>query len=127
MDITKICLIGIAGIIFAIFLRTHKPEYSVLISMVVCVLIFVFMLDKLEVVIGYIESVRSLIGIDDRFLTMILKMLGITYIAQFSSDFCKDAGYQAIAGQIEMFAKLSIMLVSMPVLMSLIETVGEFL
>ena len=54
-------------------------------------------------------------------------MVGITYIAQFSSGFCIDAGYQAIAAQIEIFGKLAILVVGMPVLLALLETIQEFL
>ena len=50
-----------------------------------------------------------------------------TYIAEFASGICKDAGYQTIAGQIETFAKLTILALGMPVLTALLETVREFL
>ena len=45
----------------------------------------------------------------------------------FSSGICKDAGYQAIAAQIEIFGKLAILVVGMPVLLALLETIQEFL
>ena len=54
-------------------------------------------------------------------------MIGITYIGQFASGICKDAGYQATGAQIELFCKLSIMVLSMPVLLALLETIQEFL
>ena len=50
-------------------------------------------------------------------------MVGITYIAEFASGICKDAGYQTIAGQIETFVKLTILALGMPVLTALLETV----
>ena len=56
-----------------------------------------------------------------------LKMIGITYIAEFSSSICKDAGYQTIAVQIEIFCKLTILALGMPVLLALLETIQEFL
>ena len=56
-----------------------------------------------------------------------LKMIGITYIAEFSSGICKDAGYQTIAAQIEIFSKLTILAMGLPVLLALLETVQEFL
>ena len=46
---------------------------------------------------------------------------------RFASNICKDCGYQTIAGQIEMFAKLSILALGMPVLMAFMETIGELL
>ncbi len=69
----------------------------------------------------------EMIQIDHSYITMILKMVGITYIAEFASDICKDCGHQTIAGQIELFAKLSILVVGMPVLLAFMETVGEIL
>ena len=54
-------------------------------------------------------------------------MVGITYVSEFSVHLCKDAGYGAVAAQIEMFAKLSILVISMPVLMSFLDVIGEFL
>ena len=56
-----------------------------------------------------------------------LKMIGITYIAEFSSGICRDAGYQTIASQIEIFSKLTILALGMPVLLALLETIQEFL
>ena len=38
-----------------------------------------------------------------------------------------DAGYQAIAGQIEIFGKLTILAVSMPILLALLENMKGFL
>jgi stage III sporulation protein AD len=51
-------------------------------------------------------------------------MLGITYVADFSASVCREAGYGSVAGQIELFAKLSIVALSIPelwVLLRLIE------
>ena len=54
-------------------------------------------------------------------------MIGITYIGQFTSGICKDAGYGSIGNQIEVFSKLYIMVISMPVLLAVMETIHGFL
>lgn len=127
MDIVKIALMGIAGIFLAVMVRSYKAEYSLFISMAVCICIFLCLVSKLELILSYVDSLQSLIVLDNRYISTVIKMIGITYIAEFSVDLCKDAGYQAIAAQIEMFAKMSILLISMPLLMSFVETIGEFL
>lgn len=127
MDIVKIALIGIAGVFLALMVRSYKSEYSLFISMGACICIFIYLISKVEIILSYVDSIQSLVSIDNRYVQTVIKMIGITYIAEFSVDICKDAGYQAIAGQIEMFAKMSILLISMPVLMSFVETIGEFL
>ena len=74
-----------------------------------------------------VEQIQSFLTLDTEYIAIMLKMVGITYIAQFSSAICKDAGYQAIAAQIEIFGKLAILVVGMPVLLALLETIQEFL
>ena len=56
-----------------------------------------------------------------------MKMIGIAYVAEFSSGICRDAGYGSIGTQIEIFGKLSILAVSMPVVLALLETMEGFL
>ena len=64
---------------------------------------------------------------DMTYISTLLKMLGVTYVAEFSSGICKDAGYQTIAGQIEIFSKITILVLSMPILVALLKTIQDFL
>ena len=127
MDILKIAVLGIGGVLLALMLKQTKPEYSLFLSMSVCVCIFLYILSRLQTVFGYLQQLQALVNIDCVYLDTILKMLGITYITQFASDLCKDAGYSAVSGQIELFARISILFLSFPVLMALVEMIGEVL
>ena len=127
MDILKISIFGILAVLLALILKNCKPEYSAYISIAVCICIFLFAATKLEILIGYAKKMQSMIHLDEAYLTMILKMIGVTYVAEFASNICKDSGHQTIAGQIELFAKLSILAIGMPVMSAFIETIGELL
>ncbi len=127
MDVVKIGMMGIAGVLLAILLKKEKNEYGVLISMVVCIAIFFFFIHKMEVILAFVERLESMLSIDSSYIALILKMIGIAYIAGFAMDICKDAGYGAIGSQIEMFAKLSILAVSLPVLLTFLEVIGNIL
>ena len=61
------------------------------------------------------------------FFTALLKMLGITYLADFAASICKEAGYGSIAGQLELFAKISIIALSIPELTSLVRLIEKLL
>ena len=127
MDILKVSMFGISAVLLALILKSYRPEYSYYISIAVCICIFMFVGTKLELIIGYSEKMQSLIHLDNSYLEMILKMIGITYVAEFASNLCKDSGYHTIAGQIELFAKLSILAIGMPVMLAFMETIGELL
>ncbi len=127
MDIIRIAVLGIAGVLTAMILRKEKGEYSVFISMVVCICMFVYMLSKVETVLEFADRLSSMIMVDGRYIGMVIKMVGITYVAEFAINICKDAGYAAVANQIEVFAKISILVVSIPVLNVFLKTIGSFL
>lgn len=127
MDMIKIAMIGIAAVLLAIQMKSGKKEYELFVTMGACLCIFFFLMTKLETVVAAIGRMQSYIRLDSKYVAILIKMIGITYVAEFSSNLCKDAGYQAIAGQIEMFAKLSILAISMPVLLALLETISQFL
>ena len=56
-----------------------------------------------------------------------MKIVGVSYIAEFASHVCRDAGYGAVGSQIEIFGKLTVLAVSMPILTALLETLNDFL
>ena len=62
-----------------------------------------------------------------RSLASLMKIMGITYISDFSANLCRDAGYLAIAGQIEFFGKISILTISTPIILALLDTIAGFL
>ena len=72
-------------------------------------------------------KIQETLPVDTEYISTLVKMIGITYIGQFASGICKDAGYSTTAAQIELFCKLSVMVLSMPVLMALLKTIQEFM
>ncbi len=127
MDMIKIAMIGLAAALLAMQVKVGRPEYEIFITMAACLCIFFFLVTKLTIVIEAMNQIQGYIRLDSQYVAILLKMIGITYVAEFSSNLCRDAGYQAVAGQIEMFGKLSVLVISMPVLLALLETISQFL
>lgn len=127
MDIIKVGILGVAAVLLAIPLRKDKQEYSMFISMAVCICIFIYIITKVEIVLEFIQKLEGLVAIDTAYIGLVIKMVGITYAAEFAVNVCKDAGFGAIAGQVETFAKMSILVVSLPVLLALIDTIGSLM
>ncbi len=126
MDVMKIGMIGIAGVFLSVLLKEVKPAFSTLISITACMLIFFFLTEKLEYLAQTFQSLGEYLTLQNVYLKSLLKILGITYLADFSANICKDAGYRAVAGQIEIFGKLSILALSTPILAAILETVQKF-
>lgn len=127
MNIIQVGILGVAGILLAVQLKQEKSEVAVYLSIVISLLIFFGILDSLEVLVATVREIGTYIQIDSSYIITLVKMLGITYIAEFSSGLCKDAGYSAIATQIELFGKITILVLSLPILLALLRTIQEFL
>ncbi|MCF2553704.1 SpoIIIAC/SpoIIIAD family protein [Faecalicatena contorta] len=127
MDMVQIGVLGVAGALLAIQFKSGKAEYGIYISIALSLIIFFSVLGQLQTIIDALKTVGEYIRVDHLYIGTLVKMLGVTYIAEFSSGICKDAGYQTIALQIEIFGKLAVLILSMPVLMGLLDTVREFL
>lgn len=123
----KVAALGLVAVLLALQFKSGKSEYGIYIGFAGCLIIFLYGIRKLENILDALGTIQNYINISDTYIFLLLKIVGITYIAEFSSDLCKDAGYGAIAGQIEFVGKLSILTISMPVLISLLESIRNFL
>lgn len=127
MSVIQIAILGVIGVVFAIQLKQEKAEVAVYLCIVLSLIVFFTIFEQLEYLVNVIRSIGDFVKIEATYLGTLMKMLGITYLAEFSSSICKDAGYQAIATQIEIFSKLTILVLSMPILITLLKTIQEFL
>lgn len=116
-------MIGITGVFLALQIRHTKPEYAVYLSVATGILLLFLAAEKLEIVVQNVKLIQGSISMQTSYIQALLKIIGITYISEFAADICKDAGYATIAGQIGVFAKLSILAISMPIVTALLDTI----
>lgn len=127
MEVVKIVMLGMTGMMLGLCLKSAKPEYSVYLSLAVGILIFSVLAGKLSYLFSSVQKIQNSLPIPVKYLDTLLRMIGITYIGQFSASICKDAGYGAIGNQIEVFTKIYLMVLSMPVLLALLDTIQGIL
>ena len=126
IHIFQIGLMGIVAAILAVFIKKERGELAILIAIASCVVIFFYIISQLHLVLEFLEELLDMIAIEETYYLQLLKMLGVAYAAEFASSICKDAGQQSIASMIELFAKMSIVALSIPGLLFLVETLGMF-
>ncbi|MEG1576872.1 MAG: stage III sporulation protein AD [Clostridium sp.] len=127
MTVVSAAALGIVAVLLAVQFKAKESEYGIYLVMAAGMVLFFFATGKMRTIIETAKQIQSYIDIDHIYITTLLKMVGITYIAEFASGICKDAGYGSLGTQIEIFGKLSILAVSMPILLALLETLRGFL
>lgn len=123
----KIAVLGITGILLSLFLKETKPQFAIFVSLGTCMLILFCAVEKLLYLTETLETIRGYANLKSAWFETLLKIVGITYVADFSAGLCRDAGHGAVAGQIELFGKISVLALSSPVLLALFDTISAFL
>ena len=117
----KVCVLAMAGLFSALIIKKDKPEFATLIILLTS---FFIAIKVLEIIQGFINEIAGwtrIIGENQVYINLMLKLIGITYICDFSANMCKDAGHGALGNHIELFGKISIMAVGFPVIKTLLE------
>lgn len=124
MEIIKIGVLGVAGVMFALQFKSSRPEYSLYMGATICLVIFTFSIEGLYTLLGKIGVLEQYLKGSGEYLGFLFKAVGITYVCEFCASICKDAGYGAVAGQIEIFGKLAVLLMGVPILQAVIENIN---
>lgn len=125
MEIIKIALLALVGILLAVPMKSHKPEYSIYIGLAVCLLILTYSVNYFTRILTGMESLQTYLGDNFQYLSILFKAVGAAYVCEFCSAICKDAGYVGMAGQVETVGKMYILLIGMPVLFALMQSINE--
>ncbi|MFQ7310412.1 MAG: SpoIIIAC/SpoIIIAD family protein [Sellimonas sp.] len=127
MTMMQAAAAAVCAALLAMQFKGQKGEYGIYISIAAGMVICFGILSKLSAILDTIREIGSMIRIEGSYLAILLKMLGITYAAEFASNICRDCGNQTLAVQIELFGKLAVLVLSMPILLALLKTVQAFL
>lgn len=115
----KIALVAICIVMVGMLTKSAKEEYYFMIGMAGCILVAIFVIGKIENVLQVVGEINKMIQLGDVYIKLLLKMIGICYLTEFSQEICKDAGYGAVANQIGMAGKMTLLVLGLPVVRSL--------
>ncbi len=123
MEIVQIVGLGLVATILSLVIKEQKPMFAFLLAVASGVLIFAFLIHKISDVIRVLEHLAVQADLNMVFLETILKIIGIAYIAEFGAQMTRDAGQGAIASKIELAGKVLILVMAVPIIQIIIETV----
>ena len=127
MDIFKVAGIGIAAAVMAVFIKNWKPELAMQVSLSAVIIIFIAVFPYIKNIITMFKDISEQAGLEGKYMSLVLQVIGVAYVAQFSAELCRDAGESSVAYKIEFAGKVIIMTLSMPAIYSLLEIVNDII
>lgn len=127
MEIFKIIGIAFITTILCIILKQTRPEFAMLLALITGILIFFICQTRVAEVVDILRNLSDKASMPNGFLGILLKVIAISYITEFASNICKDVGETAIASKVQFAGKCSILILSMSIIGSFVDTlVGIF-
>lgn len=126
MDVIKIAVIGLIGAILATTVRSDKG-FSFFVSIATGIVILFVAIPMLGNIFNNFVDISNSIGINSKYIVVMLKSIGIAYVSMFSSQLCRDFGQSSIADKIELGGKVVIMINAMTIVNQLIDEMLGFI
>ena len=123
MGITEIIGIGIIGTILSVLLRGYRHELSICTALATGVVILSLCLPHLNRIITDIQDLCQEASINTEYFNAVLKIIAIAYLTQFAASIATDAGESAIAKKMELAGKVSVLLITLPIIKGLMSVI----
>lgn len=123
----KLVLCGVITAILVLILKDQQKGIASIVLLGGSLMILLLCMEDLKSIVALVEDMNQWMKIDRIYIKIMLKIVGIAYVCQFSSEICQDLGSQTIGKQIEMAGKLSVFIVSIPVIQAMLDTMKELL
>lgn len=114
----KIAGVGFIGGMLALAVRRERQELALVVSLVTAVIIAGQVIIGVGQVIDGMTAILNECGVDTKYFTVCIKAVGMAYVSQLAAEILRDGGESAIASKVEMAGRVSILILTMPVLES---------
>lgn len=119
----KLAVIVVISLLLIIFLKDVKREFALILTIACAVILFISVAEDFFNVFEKIYNLSLGIGNVNSYVSLMLKILGISLISQFVVDLCRDAGENALASQTEIASKVIILVMTLPLFETVINIV----
>lgn len=127
MEIIQVVGLALIATVLILVIKEQKPMFAFLIAAATGVVIFMLLIGKIGTVIEVLKRLAENSGMESIYLKTVLKIIGIAYITEFGAQIVRDAGQESIASKIELAGKVLILVLAIPIISIIIETVMKLM
>ena len=122
MEIWQIVGLALIVTVICVVLKQIRPEIALQLSILAGASIFIVILSKIKVIVDLLQTLADQASISSYYLLIVLKIVGVAYLAEFGAQICRDAGEGALATKIELAAKVGVIVLAIPIIVAITES-----
>ncbi len=123
MNITAYFFAAIATAVCAMYIKQIRADYALCVSLAGVLLILTGIIPRVGYIVTNIQQIASAGSFPGEYIMPVMKIIGISYVAQLAADICKDAGETAISSHVETMGKIAIAFIALPVITEVFELI----
>ena len=130
MDILKLVAFGLTATLLiglVSYYDGYSKMYGNLIRIAAVTILMIFIVSQLDSVFMVVRDLANKMNMDNTYLNIVLKVVGIAYLAEFGAQLCEDAGEKAIGSKGQLAGKVMIFVIASPVILALIELITDLI
>ena len=122
MEIWQIVGLALIVTVISVVLKQIRPEIALQLTILASAMIFILIMSKIKVIVDLLQNLADQANIGSYYLLIVLKIVGVAYLAEFGAQICRDAGEGALASKIELAAKVTVIVIAIPIIVAITES-----
>ncbi len=127
MELIKIALVGVVGAIIFIYLKSNNQELAGLTAVATGILMIILTADYIVQAVTFFKTMSNNTGIDSGAFKIIIKIIAISYLADFSSSLCVDLGVTSLGEKVNFASRIIIFVLSFPIISNLFSIISSLI
>ena len=127
MEILKMSAFALMAVVIIVVIKQEKKEIGVIISIFAAVVLSVYAILQLSDIVNLLFDLVSNVGVNAKYLEIILKVIGIAYIVELTKDVCIDSGETALGAKVEMTGKIVMVAMTIPIITGVVEVINKLI
>jgi stage III sporulation protein AD len=119
MGIIQLVATGILCALLALTIKKQRPEIALVITLASGVLLFVMILPELALAVGIFTELGQMLEGSGQYISIVLRVIGVAYLAQLGTSLCADAGESTIAAKIDLGGRIIILVTALPIVVDI--------
>lgn len=125
--IFKIIAIGLITCLATMIIRPVRSDFAVIIAIVGGLIILFMVVNYLSSVFDALQDIIGLTGLNSGLYTLLLKIIGVGYLIEFTAGICSDTGNSSLGDKILLGGKIIILVMALPIITNILQIIMELM
>ena len=127
MNVLAIAAAAVTAAVLALTLRPKNGEIALLLTVAASVILLSAVIGGAASVLETVNSIVAASGVSTSYVAILLKVIGICLLTEFTANTCRDSGSSALAANVTLAGKIIVTVTALPLYADILNTVLSIL